>query len=53
MDCPQIYIQRFDDCPRYYPPKQAFFSLSEGLSEMTDPELRGKTRVFPFPHTTP
>lgn len=30
-------------------PKQPFFLLSEGPSIMTDPELRGKTGVFPFP----
>jgi len=33
-------------------PKQEFFPLSEGPSVMTDPELLGKTSVFPFSRIT-
>jgi len=50
MDCPQIYIRRFDDCPRYYPPKQAFFSLSEGW---VNPNFEEKQGFFRVRHTTP
>jgi len=32
--------------------KQGFFPLSEGPSVMTDPELLGKTAVFPFSRIT-